>query len=54
MPLPHDITRCNGIDCERKETCLRYTERKNVGKFTMIIDSLCDFLNEFHYYLKGE
>lgn len=45
--LPYDCTRCEGKDCDKKETCLRYTSLDDVGHRTPVMSNACQGQNNY-------
>lgn len=39
--LPHDYCRCMGEDCDRKQECLRYLAKDDLGPWTPMANRLC-------------
>lgn len=53
MNLPFDYCRCHGWECDRKETCARYTNLGNLGPRTPVMHRMCDYdipdIGQIHY-----
>lgn len=49
--LPWDVSRCEGVGCDRKDMCLRYVALRDVGPRTPVGGFLCGwgegFLDHF-------
>jgi len=43
MNLPHDYCRCQGWECDKRESCARYTNRDDLGTRTQVMRRLCDY-----------
>lgn len=39
--LPNDYCRCQGEGCDRKEECVRYLAREQIGMWTPMANRLC-------------